>query len=85
MIGETTFQATARFENGEPKIKVTAFTGYGSRTASVSQDVTDEKLLADLSRLSEKAIKSVQEELRHQSITAAAESLVVATKRKEAI
>lgn len=85
MIGETTFQATARFENGEPKLKVTAFTGYGSRTASVSREVEDDKLLADFAKLAEKAIKSVNDELRSEAIAAAAESLVVATKRKEAI
>lgn len=85
MIGETTFLVTARFEQDEPKLKVTAFTGYGSRQASVSRDVEDEKLLADFGKLADKAVKAVREELQQESFAAAAESLVLATKRKEEI
>lgn len=85
MIGETTFNATARFENGEPKIKVTAFTGYGSRSVSVSADVTDEKLLAKLAGIFDAAVEKVSGDLREQSVNEAARALVVATDRKEAI
>jgi hypothetical protein len=85
MIGETTFLVTGRFENGEPKLKVTAFTSYGRRQASVSRDVEDEALLASFGKLAEKAVKEVREELQTEGVAAAAEALVVATRRKEDI
>jgi hypothetical protein len=85
MIGETTFQATARYENGASSIKVTASTPYGSRSASFSVDVTDEKLLGKLDSLFEAAIKSVREEAQQQSVKAAAQAFVVATENKEAL
>jgi hypothetical protein len=85
IIGETTFLVSGRFENGEPKLRVTAFTGYGSRQASVSRDVEDESLNAAFGKLADKAIKSVEGDLRTESVTGAAEALVVATRRKEVI
>ena len=85
MIGETTFQATARHENGASSIKVTASTPYGSRSASFSVDATDGKLLAKLDSLFVAAIKSVREEVQQHSVKAAAQALVVAADNKEAL
>jgi phage tail protein X len=86
MIGETKFQVTARLDSGgKPELRVTALTAYGRRTAGVSQDVTDKKLLAELGKLLKDAIKSVQPELQPQAVTAAAEALVYASKRGEDI
>lgn len=85
MIGETTFQASARAADGSVSLKVTAFCGYGSRTASVSAEVTDEKLLAQLEKVFENAVKSVREDLQMQAVKAAAESLVIATNKKETL
>jgi hypothetical protein len=84
MIRETTFQATARFENGEPSIKVTAFTPYGKRTASVSAEVTDKKLLKALAEVLNGAIETAREDLQRQSFSAAAEAARIAAINKEA-
>lgn len=85
MFGETTFKVTARFENGEPKLKVTAFTGYGQRQASVDRDIDDEKLVGQFAKVAEKAIELVADDLKQESVAAAAECLIVATKKKEVI
>lgn len=85
MIGETTFLVTGRFENGEPKLKVTAFTEYGDRQASVSRDVEDEKLNASFGALAKKAIKAVEEDLQDEATIAASEALVVAARRGEKV
>lgn len=84
MISKTTFQATARFENGEPSIKVTAFTGYGKRTASVSAEVRDKQLLKALSDVFKASIEAAGEELKRDSFAAAAEAARVAMINKEA-
>lgn len=85
MIGETSFFATARFEDGEPKIKVTAVTPYGNRSASVDVEVTDEKLLSKLGSVMAAAIKSVRGDLQHRSVTEAARAAVVAGDKGESI
>lgn len=81
MIGNITFTATARDE----VIKVTATCGYGSRTVSVTKEITDEKLTSKLDKIFTEAIESVKEELSKESYAAAAESLVAATRRGEQI
>lgn len=84
MIGQTTFQVTGRLNaDGEPALKVTAFCDYGSRTVSVSHDVTDEKLLSQAATLFKKAIADAREDLTQQAFAAAAEAVTVAAKRGE--
>lgn len=85
MIGTTTFKATARFDEGEVKISVTGVCPYGKRSASVSVEIEDEKLLAQIGGLMEKAIRSVREDLNQQATAAAAKCLVVATDMKEKV
>jgi hypothetical protein len=52
MIGETTFQATARLEaDGSVGVKVTAITPYANRTASVSEDLTAEAIETSLANI----------------------------------
>lgn len=84
MIGETRFQVNARLDgDGEPAITVVALCDYGSRTAAVTQDVTDEKLLSQVKAIFEKAIRQTRDELHGQATAAAAESFVVATRKGE--
>ncbi len=85
MIGQTTFSATARFEDGVATVKVTASTPYGSRTCGVSQEVDDEKLLGAIGGLMEKAIKSVRESLQQEAVKQTAGAIVAAANRKEVI
>lgn len=85
MIGESDFIATARLENGEVTVRVTAVTAYGTRTASVSEDVTDEKVISKISSALEAAVKSVRGELQMKAHTEAARAAVVAGDNKESI
>jgi carbon monoxide dehydrogenase subunit G len=83
MIGDPTFQATARFENGEARIRVTAIRPYGTRTASTSVDVDDETMTAKVAKVLESAIKSVSDELAQQSFKEAARAVTVAFDMEE--
>ena len=85
MIGETSLFATARFEDGQAKVKVTAVTPYGNRSASVDVEVTDEKVTSKVESAMEAAIKSVRGELQQRSVTEAARAAVVAGDNKESI
>lgn len=85
MIGETDFIATARLENGVVSVKVTAVTPYGTRTCSVSEEVTDEKVTSKVSSVLEAAVKSVRGELQMRAHTEAARAAVVAGDNKESI
>lgn len=85
MIGQTTFSATAKFENGIASLRVTASTPYGARTCGVSAEVNDEKLLAAIGGLMEKAIKSVREELQQEAVKQTATAVVAAANRNEEI
>ena len=85
MIGETDFIATARLENGEVSVKVTAVTPYGNRTCAVSEEVADEKLTSKVSSALEAAVKSVRVELQQKAVTEAARAAVVAGDNKESI
>jgi hypothetical protein len=85
MIGTTTFKATARFDEGEVKISVTGSCPYGKRTATVTVEVDDEKLLSQIGSLLDKAVRSVREDLNQQATAAAAKCLVVATDMKEKV
>lgn len=83
MIGEATIHATARFENGEARIRVTAIRPYGDRTVSTTVDVEDDALNAKISKVFEAAVKSVREDLDQQSFKEAAQAVTVAFENKE--
>lgn len=85
MIGESNFITTARLENGEVSVKVIAVTPYGTRTATVSEEVTDEKLTSKVASVLEAAVKSVRGELQMRAHTEAARAAVVAGDNKESI
>lgn len=84
MIGNTEFTVSARLDaDGEVSAKVTGSCAYGNRTASVSADVTDKKLLSELGKSMKKAVTDAREELNQEATSAAAQSLVVATNKGE--
>lgn len=86
MIGQTEYQVTARLgTDGEPSVKVAGICAYGDRTASVSVDITDEKVLASVGAAMKKAIRDVREQLNQEATAAAYKSLVVATDRGETL
>lgn len=86
MIGETEFIGTARMHrDGSVTVKVTAFTPYGNREASVDQEVTDEKVISKVSSALEAAVKSVRVDLQMRAHTEAARAAVVAGDNKESI
>lgn len=86
MFGETNFKVNATLHaDGEVTAKVQASCAYGERTASVTQDVEDEKLLASIGNVLKKAIGDAREGLIQQATSAAAEALVVATKKGEKV
>lgn len=85
MIGETTFSASVRFENGEARVKVIGITPYGSRSVTVSADVADEKISAAIAKPLEAAIKSVREELQQLAYKEAARAVVAASDNGEVI
>lgn len=82
MISEARFLVTARSDGA---LKVTAFCDYGSRTVSVSEDIEDEKLSADMEKIFDKAIASARESLQIKVVASAAEAIVAANKRGEKI
>ena len=84
MFGETKFIITGRLDE-EVTLRITAVTPYGSRSSSVSIDVTDEKLLGQLGTLFNKALKDSETEIRTQSQLAAADAFVVARKNGEEV
>lgn len=52
MIGETTFQATARLDaEGKVGVKVTAITPYGNRSVSVSEDLSAAAIESNLANI----------------------------------
>lgn len=85
MIGQTTFSATARLQDGVVTVKVVASTPYGSRSCTVSQEVEDEKLLSSIGGMLDKAIRSVQAELQQEAVKATATAVVAAANLKEVI
>jgi hypothetical protein len=85
MIGETSFIATARCQDGKTTVKVTAVTPYGVRSVSVDTEVTDEKVTSKVESAMEAAIKSVRVELQQKSVTEAARAAVIAGDNKESI
>jgi hypothetical protein len=84
MIGETKFIATARLEDGQLTVKVTAVTPYGTRSASVDQEVTDEKIVSRIESGLDAAVRSIRGELHERANTEAARAAVVAGDNKEA-
>ena len=85
MFEQPTFQVTARLDqDGEPSVRVTAFCAYGNRSASVTQDITDEKVLASVGAALKKALSAdVKSGLNQQAIASAAQSYAVATQKGE--
>lgn len=81
---ETTFQVKAvQGADGTTRVKVTGSRSYGSRTASVSTEITDEKLIESIASRLDKAAASVAETLDRDAVMAAAEAMVVAGKKGE--
>jgi DNA-binding protein YbaB len=85
MIGETSFIATARCQDGKTAVKVTAVTTYGVRSVSVDKEITDEKVTSKVESAMEAAIKSVRVELQQKSVIEAARAAIVADQHKESI
>jgi len=86
MIGKTEFSVTARLNaDGEASLRVTGSCPYGERTASVSIDITEEKILKSLASVLGKVVAGVRDELNQEATSAAAEALVCATRRGEKI
>lgn len=85
MFGETTFSVLTRFENGVASVKVMASTPYGRRSCQVSEDVTDEKILAKIAAASEAAIKAAEASLRQTAAKETARAVVAAANNREEI
>lgn len=85
MIGETTYLATARFENGEVSVKVTAVTPYGNRSVSTTEELADKKVKAAVAGALKDAIDSASEGLRQKSFGEAARAVTAAFDNKESI
>lgn len=85
MIGTPTYQVTARLDaDGEPSAKVTAFCDYGNRSASYSQDITDEKTLASIGAALKRVVtKDVQAELEPLVTRSAMQGYMIAVDKGE--
>jgi hypothetical protein len=84
MIGTPTYQVTARLTDGEASVRVTAFCEYGNRTASFTQDITDEKVTASVTSALKKALsKDVLKEVDQQVNKSAMQAYIVATEKGE--
>jgi hypothetical protein len=86
-IGEAKFLVTARNDGDGTTVKVTAFRTYGpqkgERTSSVDKVVTDKAITSEFAKLAKRAVESVSKDLETESFNSAAESLLVAVRRKE--
>lgn len=78
MIGETTYQVTARLQDGKASMRVTAVTPYGNRTVSVAKDIDDPKMLDSVKQLFTEAVGSSSEELGREAFKEAARAVTVA-------
>jgi methionyl-tRNA synthetase len=85
MIGEATFHATARFEDGKTTVKITAVTPYGDRSTSTVREIEDPKAVEAFEQLFKKAIDSAAEEMKRHSFNEAARNVVAAIDRAEDI
>jgi len=83
MIGEPTFTATVRYDADGVKIRVTASRTYFDRSVQVDTMVEDQELSGDIAGALDRAVESVRDELAVESMSAAAQALVIATKNKE--
>jgi hypothetical protein len=75
MIGEATFHATARFEDGKTTVKITAVTPYGDRSTSTVREIEDPKAVEAFEQLFKKAIDSAAEEMKRHSFNEAARNI----------
>lgn len=86
MIGETEFKVTAVLDtNGATTVTVSGICAYGDRTAHVSTNVENEKVLADVAKILSKTIEGVREEVTKQVTADALEAASIALKRREDI
>lgn len=86
MSEKATFLITARRDaGGKPAIKVTAIQPYGSRTTSVSADVTDKELLKKFDAICDAAVKTVQDPLQEEATRHALRSAYIAGEKGEKI
>lgn len=86
MFGTTQYAVKATLDTeGNVTARVVGSCTYGERTASVVSDITDEKTLAAIGSALKKGIADVRDDLNQQATSAAAESLVVATKKGEKV
>lgn len=86
MFGDPEFHVSARMtRDGSVSLKVTGVRAYGSREVSVTEEVVDEKLLAQISAAFEKAVKASSETLSKKTAKDAATAVYVAGQRDEEI
>lgn len=87
MIGTTEFTVKATLSgDGGVSAKVVATCPYGQRSATVDSPVTDEQVLAGIEKAMKKAVAGdLREDLNQQATAAAAEAVVVATRKGEKI
>lgn len=87
MFGTPQIEIKARlYADGLVTARAIGSCAYGNRTASVDLEITDEKTLAAIGGVLKKALTTDEAaELRQGATSAAAESLVVATKKGEKV
>ena len=86
MFGTPTIEIKARLDaEGNVTAKAVGRCSYGSRSATVDADITDEAVLETIGKALTKALKTPEADLRQLATASAAECLVVATKKGETV
>jgi hypothetical protein len=86
MFGTPTIEIKARLDaEGNVTAKAVGRCSYGDRFATVDADITDEAVLEAFGKAFAKALKSPEADLRQAATSAAAECLVIATKKGETV
>lgn len=86
MFGTPSIEIKARLDaEGNVTAKAVGRCSYGERFATVDADITDEKVLEAIGKALTKAADTAEADLAQAATSAAAESLVVATKKGEKV
>lgn len=86
MFGTPTIEIKARLDaEGNVTAKAVGRCSYGERYATVDAEITDTATLEAIGKALSKALKTDEADLRQLATSAAAECLVVATKKGETV
>jgi hypothetical protein len=85
MISDPTFLVSARMENGDVTVKVTATRTYGNRSISTTREISDKKAIAAVKAAFGDSVESVRAELSQESFGEAARAVTAAFDNKESI